>query len=96
MCGRTCHINLSHADSHVTCVSCVSKASHIFSDESYSLPENFERVSFRIDWSGLVSDQISGFGFLKIWDLNSEIEMGFVEIHEFFRLPEMGKMTRNG
>ena len=61
MCGRTCHINLSHADSHVTCVSCVSKASHIFSDESYSLPENFERVSFRIDWSGLASDQISGF-----------------------------------
>ena len=83
MCGRTCHVNLSHADSHVTCVSCVSKASHIFSDESYSLPENFERVSFRIDWSGLVSDQISvwvfedlGFEFGKIF------EMGFVEIHE--------------
>ena len=37
--GRTCHISVSHADSHVTCVSCVSKASHIISDEF--LPENF-------------------------------------------------------
>ena len=83
MCGRTCHINLSHADSHVTCVSCVSKASHIFSDESYSLPENFERVSFsELIGQGWFRTRFRDFGFLKIWDLNSEIEMDFVEIHE--------------
>ena len=69
---------LSHADSHVTCVSNVcQKASHNFSDEKFSLPENFQRVSFFQNLRGLIrfvwADFEQGLGFEDF-----EFEFGFL------------------